>query len=83
MAMTENNIKKLGFNKCVVTAEESGFDKDFYYYERSIGDLCLLSNDNANRVDGKWYVEIPEGSIRFFKYVELKNLIGLLERNKY
>jgi len=81
--MTESNIKKLGFKKCIITPEESGNEKDFYFYERSIGDLCLISNDNVNRVDGKWYVEIPEGSVRFFKYVELKNLIALLERNLF
>ena len=30
--MTENSIKKLGFEKCVIDQDDSGLDRDIYYY---------------------------------------------------
>lgn len=79
--MTESNIKKLGFERIDVTAEESG-DVAFYYYGYKIGHIDLISNSNDNTQEGKWIVEILEGDIQFHDYIELKNTINILERNK-
>ena len=45
--MTELNIKKLGFERIDITAEESG-DIAFYYYGYKIGHIDLISNSNDN-----------------------------------
>lgn len=79
--MTELNIKKLGFQRVDVSAEESG-DYPFYYYGYKIGHIDLISNSNDNIQDDKWIVEILEGGIQFHDYNELKSVIKILERNK-
>jgi hypothetical protein len=79
--MTELNIKKLGFERIDVTPEESG-SVAFYYYGYKIGHIDLISNSNDNTQEGKWIVEILEGDIQFHDYIELKNVINILERNK-
>jgi hypothetical protein len=79
--MTELNIKKLGFERIDITAEESG-DIAFYYYGYKIGHIDLISNSNDNTQEGKWIVEILEGDIQFHDYTELKNVINILEKNK-
>jgi len=79
--MKESNIKKLGFERMDVTPEESG-GVAFYYYGYKIGHIDLISNSNDNTQEGKWIVEILEGDIQFHDYIELKNVINILERNK-
>ena len=79
--MTELSIKKLGFERINISAEESG-DHDYYYYAYKIGHIDLISNSNDNIQDGIWIVEILEGDIQFYDYSELKNAIKILERNK-
>jgi hypothetical protein len=79
--MTESNIKKLGFKRVDVSAEESG-DYSYYYYGYKIGHIDLISNSNDNIQDDKWIVEILEGDIQFHDARELKTVIEILERNK-
>jgi hypothetical protein len=52
--MTEQIFTDLGFERNLVTIEESGHDNDFYYYTLNIGDICLISNanDEAEEEDG-------------------------------
>ena len=40
--MTEEIFEKLGFVKEVVTPEDSGLNRDFYYYTLDIGYLYYL-----------------------------------------
>jgi len=81
MIMTEASIKKLGFDRVDVSAEESG-DHAYYFYTYKIGHIDLISNSDDNLQDGKWIVEILEGNIQFHSSTEVKKVIQLLERNK-
>ena len=42
--MKEEIFIELGFEKTIVTAEESGSPKDWYYYSLDIGNLSLLTS---------------------------------------
>jgi len=79
--MTESSIKKLGFKKVNVSAEESG-DTPFYFYAYKIGNIELISNSHDNLQDGSWIVEILEGDIQFNNIGDVKELINILQRNK-
>ena len=46
--MTENSIKKLGFEKCVIDQNDSGLDRDIYYYTYNVGSVCFISNDTSD-----------------------------------
>ena len=52
MAMTENSIIKLGFEKCIVDKNDSGLDYDVHYYTYNVGNVCFTSNDNMEVGDG-------------------------------
>ena len=56
--MTEEIFKELGFNKEVVTAEESGHARGFYYYTLDIGDICFISNANDEAEKEGWECSI-------------------------
>ena len=50
--MTERDLKALGFKRNDVTAEESGYPEDWYYYTYDLDKtLCLISscNDEAKK----------------------------------
>ena len=83
--MKENELVELGFERTDVTAEESGYDRDWYYYTYDFGKgaLSLISCDNTEAErEGKWYVEVFEDeSIRFTSAIEVKQLIRLIEKN--
>lgn len=60
---TEEVLKDLGFERTFVTAEESGYEKDFTYYTYDLDDenrnICLISSP---------YEEgIIEGEVMFFE----------------
>lgn len=44
--MKEEIFLELGFEKTVVTAEESGAPTDWHYYTLDIGDLCLITSSS-------------------------------------
>ena len=50
--MTENSIKKLGFEKCVINQKESGLDRDIHYYTYNVGSVCFISNDSSDGIGG-------------------------------
>ena len=81
--MTENSIKKLGFEKCVIDKNDSGLDRDIYYYTYNVGSVCFISNDTS---DGKgksnWEVEIPGSDVVFNTVKDLQCVIECLERNR-
>lgn len=52
--MTEKQLVSMGFEKEVVTAEEAGTDKGYYFYSITIGDIDLISNPNDQLVNGAW-----------------------------
>ena len=82
--MKEKELIALGFNRKDVTAEESGYETDWYYYEMGFGDgrLGLISPSNDEVENNEWYVEIfDENTIRFTDSSDVMVLIDLLNRN--
>ena len=89
--MTEHELALLGFEKTVITDEESdnGYDFHFYVYNVAKG-LTFVSNasdeaDLDNFAIENWSVTIAETvpPIKFDNFGELQSLINTLEKNKY
>jgi len=80
--MTEQDLIDLGFKRTDVSAEESG-DKAFFYYDLDFAPgFELISNDNDNAVDGKWYVEFFDADgIKFADKKDLEEFINIVKRN--
>jgi len=89
--MTEHELGLLGFEKTVITDEESDNGYDFHFYVYSVvKGLTFVScaNDEAELDDfatENWSVTIAETvpPIKFDKFGELQSLINTLEKNKY
>lgn len=82
--MKEKELIALGFERTDVTAEESGYETDWYYYTYNFGNgaISLISNDNTEAEKGKWYAEVFEDdTIRFTKSSDIMALIDLINRN--
>lgn len=82
--MTAQNLEALGFTRVDVTAEESGYERDWYYFTYDFGNgaLSLISSDDSESADDSWHVEVFEDqSIRFTDMRELSSFIELVERN--
>jgi hypothetical protein len=79
--MKEAAIKKLGFTREDVSAEESG-DDNFYYYVYKAGTVDFISNANTDiTARDKWCVEMLECGVEFHILKELKIVIELMELN--
>ena len=67
--ITEQLLVDLGFVRVEVTEEESGFNKDFYYFTYDFtdtGSFSLITNANDEAEDDSWTVEVFEdSSVRF------------------
>ena len=82
--MKEKELIALGFNRRDVTAEESGEENDWYYYEIKFGDghLGLISSSNDEVENDEWYVELfDENTIRFTDSSDVMAFIDLINRN--
>ena len=83
--MTEQDLISLGFERTDVTAEESGYDRDWYYYTYDFGNksFSLISCDDTEAErEGKWYVEVFEDeSIQFTDASDTAQLISLIKKN--
>ena len=59
---TELDLEKLGFQKIVISPEESGSPQGFYYYEYPLSEdnenLVLVSEDSDEIQDGFWIVQL-------------------------
>jgi len=78
--MKEKDLEKLGFNKEIVTAEESG-DNEFYYFTYEFPNkFCLIST--SNDVGEEFVVELfNESDFSFSNADEVGLLIDILKRN--
>ena len=80
--MTEEIFEKLGFTKEVVTMEESGDDKDFYYYTLDIGDICIISNADDEAAKDGWEAYIFDSlSMRVKGEGDLEDLVRIIRNN--
>lgn len=82
--MTEQDIIDLGFERVDVTAGESGYPEDWYYYIYDFTDnLCLISCDNNEAQLEGWYIELfEETKIRFTDIYDVQELIKIINRAK-
>ena len=80
--MKEQKIIDLGFEMQHETAENSGADKDWYYYTMDIGDICLITNDCEEAAEDGWEVSIFDFSSCVIKGLgDLENLIKIIKNN--
>ena len=82
--MKEQDLVDLGFERVDITAEESGYFKDWHYYTYDFTKgFSLITPSNDDLVDGKWVVEIfnTEDIIRFVDKNELEQFINIVKRN--
>jgi hypothetical protein len=80
--MKEQKIIDLGFEMQHETAENSGADKDWYYYTMDIGDICLITNSNDEAVKDGWEVSIFDFPFCVIKGLgDLENLIKIIKNN--
>lgn len=80
--MIREALENLGFQRTLVPMEESGDDRDFYYYSLNIGDITLMSNDDEQAKKEGWKVIIFDyPSVEISDYNDLAALINILESN--
>jgi hypothetical protein len=82
--MTEQDLIELGFERNDITAEESGYQNDWYYYTYDfVNNLSLISCDNEEAQIKGWYIEVFEAeTIRFYTAEDVKKLIDIINKNK-
>ena len=74
--ISESHLRSLGFQKEVVPIDESGYEKDFYYYSVDINYLTLITEADDEIVDNQWSVHIMESGLE--KIYDLDDLVKLL-----
>ena len=80
--MTEEIFIELNFEKNVVTMEESGNDKDFYYYSLDIGDICIISNADDEAAKNGWEAYIFDSlTMRVKGSGDLEDLVRIIRNN--
>lgn len=82
--MTEQIFTDLGFERNLVTIEESGHDNDFYYYTLDIGDICLITNANDEAEEEGWNCSIFDSATCKIKGAgDLEDLVRVLKNNTH
>jgi hypothetical protein len=82
--MTEEIFKELGFERVDVSIEESGHDKDFYYYTMDIGDICLISNADDEAENKGWECAIFDSlTLKLKGSGDLEDLVRILKNNTW
>lgn len=77
--MKEEVFIELGFEKIIVTAEQSGSPDDWYYYNLDIGNLSLLTSASDEIVDGNWYCYFAESDdFKMDNEEDLRDLVRIL-----
>ena len=82
--MTEIDLIDLGFRRNEVTSEESGTEEGYYFYVCDLSEdnyqFCLISNENDNTINGKWWVEFMEvKDYKYFERSEIENIIKAIK----
>ena len=82
--MTEEIFQQLGFERVDVPIEESGHDKDFYYYTLDIGDICIISNADDEAIEKGWSCAIFDSITFNVKGSgDLEDLVRILKNNTH
>ena len=82
--MTAEIFEKLGFERVDVSIEESGHDKDFYYYTMDIGDICLISNADDEAENKGWECAIFDSlTLKIKGAGDLEDLVRILKNNTH
>lgn len=84
--ITERDLEKLGFQRELVSTEESGTDP-FYYFVREFPDskgkdhsrFSLITNASDERVGDEWDVSIFDYSLTTKSLETLEKLLDVLE----
>ena len=80
--MIEEIFTELNFKKYVVTPEESGLDKDFYYYSLYIGDICIISNEDDKAAKEGWECAIFDSmTLKIKGSDDLRDLVRIIKNN--
>ena len=83
--MKEQELINLGFERVDITAKESGYKEDWYYYTLVLGNrgaVSLISPADNEIEDNKWFVEVFEDeSICFDDIDQLKTFIKTVKDN--
>ena len=83
--MTQEELVSLGFKRTDVTAEESGYEADWYYYTYDFGNgsVGLITQANTDIQDDKWHVEVFEDeSISYDKYQDVSEFIRIVNKGR-
>ena len=83
--MTEQDLIDLGFEKQIVTKEQSGGPTDWHYYTYYFAKgFSLISQASDEVTNDKWFVEVFEtdGKIEFTDLDLVKELISLINKGK-
>ena len=79
--MTDQTFIDLGFERIDVPVEESG-DVPFHYYTLDIGDICLITNDDADAKENGWECAIFDSMTLKIKGAgDLEDLVRILKNN--
>lgn len=87
MRITELDLEKLGFQKIVISPEESGSPQGFYYYEYPLSEdnenLVLVSEDSDEIQDGFWIVQLLDtADYTFTERESLRDFIQCMTKFK-
>lgn len=78
--MTEDSLIELGFEKIYVPVEESGDEKDYYYYNYKLNeDINLVSSDSTESGKRNWTVSIDYWG-RIETVEDISTIIELFKR---
>ena len=79
--ITESHLRSLGFQKDIVPTEDSGYEKDFFYYAMDIDNLTLITEADDEVVDNQWSVHLMESGLqKIYDLDDLVRLIHLLKK---
>ena len=87
MVIREIDLQQLGFEKVVITPEESGAPLGWYYYELNLSEendnFCLISQESDRVQNDIWMVKLFETADYIFeKRDELKDFISSVLKHK-
>ena len=79
--MKQQELTEAGFNKVIVTKEESGDKNDYYYYSYEINsDVILVSNESDEINNNQWKVYEHSWGVAMTDIEDVVLLIDLFKK---